>query len=91
MCREGTFQYEFMPFRLMHGSVTSQRMMGFILFGPDYVRVYINDVVRYSRISDEHVDQIIDVDKNIASYDIKLKISRCPLAQTQITLLGLIA
>lgn len=60
--------------------------MDSILPGLDYVHVYLDDFVSFSRTLDEHMDDIISVSTIIASYGLKLKISNCHFAQLQIKL-----
>ena len=88
VCRFGTFQFEVMPFGLMNAPSTFQRMMDQLFQGLSFARVYLDDVVVFSKSAEEHISHLLQVFKVIAMSGLKLKISKCSFAQSQTRLLG---
>ena len=86
--RYGTFQFEVMPFGLMNAPSTFQRMMDIVLQGFSVVRVYIDDVVVFSKSLDEHVRHLKEVFIRISKHHLKVKLSKCHFAEPSIQLLG---
>jgi hypothetical protein len=52
------YQWKFLPFGLKNAPVEFQRVMDRILTGLDFVRCYIDDIVVYSDIVEEHYIQL---------------------------------
>ena len=72
----------------MNAPSTFQRMMDTIVRGLPFVSVYFDDVVVFSKTLEEHLrhpQQVFDV---IDEADIKIKLSKCSIAQAKIKLLG---
>ena len=86
--RYGTYQFEVMPFGLMNAPATFQRMMDFVLQDIPFVRVYIDDVVIFSKSLEEHVTHLKEVMGRISENGLKIKLSKCFFAQPKIRLLG---
>lgn len=88
ICREGTFQFEVMPFGLMNAPATFQRMMTTVLEGIEYAVAYIDDVVIHSSSMAEHITHLRSVLSRVKSYGLKLKLSKCTFARRSVSLLG---
>ena len=86
--RYGTYQFEVMPFGLMNAPSTFQRMMDIVLKDLPFARVYIDDVVIFSKSLDEHLIHLKQVMSCIADNGLKIKLSKSFFAQSQIKLLG---
>lgn len=58
VCRYGTFQFEVMPFGLMNAPSTFQRMMDGLLGGLQFAKVYLDDVVVFSKTMAAHMEHL---------------------------------
>lgn len=55
----------------------------------DYlVRVYIDDVVIFSELTGEHLDQIQEMFRQIHDHGLKIELSKCQFAQASVQLLA---
>lgn len=88
VCRFGTFRFEVMPFGLMNAPATFQRLMDRILEELPFVRVYMDDVIIFSKTLEEHLDHVRLVLERIAKHKLKIKVSKCSFAQDEVSLLG---
>ena len=86
--RYGTFQFEVMPFGLMNAPSTFQRMMDVVLQGLPFARVYIDDVVVFSRSAQEHMGHLKEIFQRLQNCGLKVKLSKCYFAQSRVHLLG---
>lgn len=53
-----------------------------------FVRVYLDDVVIFSKTQEEHVDHILQVVERVPAHRLKVKVNKCSFAQTGVELLG---
>ena len=88
VCHHRTFQFEVMPFGLMTAPSTFQRMMDELFRGLRFVRVYLDDVVVFSKSLGEHLAHLNEVFRIIRDNGLKLKIAKRSFAQSQTRLLG---
>jgi hypothetical protein len=90
VCHRGQFEFLRMPFGLANAPSTYQRAMNTILapFIGDFVQVFIDDVVIYSRTAAEHRKHVAQVLAAIQESKLTVKQSKCLWAQTSIPLLG---
>ena len=87
--------YEFlvMPFGLRNAPTTFQRTMQEVLRelnpenGPDFVSVYIDDVLIFSRNLEDHIKHIQQVVQRIADCGLKLKPDKCHFARREVEFL----
>ena len=86
--RYGTYQFEVMPFGLMNAPATFQRMRDFVLQDIFFARVYIDEVVIFSKTLEEHVTHLKEVIRRISDNGLKIKLSKFFFAQPKINLLG---
>lgn len=59
-----------------------------VLAGLEFVYVYSDDAVMFSKSSIEHSGNLLFVFGKIAAHNLKLKISRCTIAQLNVALFG---
>ena len=89
---KGLFQFKRMPFGLCNASAVFQRTMNKILapYVGDFVLVYIDDVVIYSKSQEEHDEHLRKVFQALQNAGLKVKPSKCRLRAPEINLLGFI-
>src|SRR6266542_3206134 len=81
-----------MPFGLKEASATFQRLMTKVL-GPylyDFVMVYLDDIIIFSQIMDEHLQHMRKVLEALRQAGLKLKLEKCEFAKKQLKYLGFI-
>ncbi|EGD73373.1 hypothetical protein PTSG_13220, partial [Salpingoeca rosetta] len=86
----GSFEWLVLPFGLTSAPGTFQRLMNEVLrdFIGDFVQVYLDDVIIYSRNIDEHKDHVHQVLRQLRRHRLYGKASKCQWAQDQIKFLG---
>lgn len=83
-----------MPFGLTNAPAVFQRLMQRVLMdlnppdGPDWVAVYMDDVLVFSRTLEEHLDHLCKVIIRLREVGSKLKPSKCYFAREQVEYLG---
>ena len=91
---QGLFEFKVMPFGLTNAPAVFQRLMEKVLRGlnpvdgPDFVRVYIDDVLIFSSSLEEHIDHLTQVIKRIEKAGLKLKPSKCKFVAREVQYLG---
>lgn len=91
---QGTFEFRVMPFGLTNAPSVFQRLMQRVLQGlnpdegPDFVSVYIDDVLVFSRSLSDHLRHLQLVMERIRSAGLKLKPSKCHFIRTEVEYLG---
>ena len=90
----GLFEFRVMPFGLMNAPSVFQRLMQHVLCdlnpdqGPDFVSVYIDDVLIFSRSVDEHLRHVQLVLDRLRATGLKLKPSKCHFLRQTVDYLG---
>ena len=79
--RFGTFQFEVMPLGLMNAPATFQRMMDSILRTIPFARLYLDDVVIFSKHLKGHLNHAQAVLHILKRHGLKIKASECAFAQ----------
>ncbi len=87
ICRYGTFQLEVMPFGLMNSHATFQRMMNRILLKVDNVRFFVDDVVIFSKNTEEHAVHLENIFRILKDNGLKLRIKKCSFMQPSVEVL----
>ena len=83
-----------MPFGLTNAPAVFQRLMQRLLMGlnpasgPDFVAVYIDDVLVFSPTFEEHLTHLQAVIKRINGAGLKLKPSKCRFVREEVEYLG---
>ena len=94
MTPQGLFEFRIMPFGLCNAPSVFQRLMQRVLMGlnpaesPDFVSVYIDDVLVFSRTLKEHLEHLRLVIQCLAEANLKLKPVKCRFACKEIEYLG---
>ncbi|KAL0447604.1 UNVERIFIED_CONTAM: RNA-directed DNA polymerase [Sesamum latifolium] len=88
--RYGAFEFLVMPFGLMNAPATFSTMMNQVLHGflDEFVVVYLDDIVIYSRTLAEHVEHLRQVLARLREYELYAKVSKCSFAQETISSWG---
>ena len=91
---QGLFQFRAMPFGLTNAPSVLQRLMERVLAGlntedgPDFVAVYIDDVIVFSRTFEEHLQHLCAVIQRISDAGLKLKPNKCHFIRQEVEYLG---
>ena len=84
----GLFEFPFMSFGLRNAAQTFQRFMDEILRGFDFCSAYIDDILVYSRSSEEHERHLRTLFRQLQAYGILLNPSKCVFRAAEFTFLG---
>src|SRR6266511_941893 len=89
-CHLGLFEFNVMPFGLKNAPPTFQRMMNEILkdWLDEFVVVYIDDIMIYSKTFEEHLKHIEKILKKLKEVNLMLKLSKCKWGERNIEFLG---
>ena len=91
---QGLYEFLVMPFGLTNAPAVFQRLMQKVLAGlnpeagPDFVAVYIDNVLIFSRTVTEHLDHLRAVIQRIEEAGLKLKPVKCHFARSEVEYLG---
>ena len=90
ICSEGLYEFNVMPFGLKNAPGTFQRMMDKILkeYIGDFVEIYVDDIMIYSRNLEEHIQHIEKVLQKLREYNLVIKLKKCKFCQNKIEFLG---
>ena len=84
----GLFEYTRMPFGLRNASQTFQRGMDGIFRHLNFVQVYIDDIIIFSRNRQEHILHLQQIFKLLKQNNLKLALAKCTIAVSKVTFLG---
>ena len=82
------YQFRGAPFGLKTLPSQFQRVMAMLLFGLDYARVFIDDIVVFSKSRDDHAAHLTEVIRRLNDAKLILNIDKCHFARLEINLLG---
>ena len=91
---QGLFEFRVMPFGLKNAPVVFQRLMQQVIsclnpeYGPDFVSVYIDDILVFSRSLEDHLLHLRKVFERVTEVGLKLKPSKCKFVQKELEYLG---
>ncbi|KAL0462644.1 UNVERIFIED_CONTAM: Transposon Ty3-G Gag-Pol polyprotein [Sesamum latifolium] len=87
--RYGAFEFLIMPFDLTNSPATFSTLMNQVLHGflDEFVVVYLDDIVIYSRTLAEYVEHLRQVLARLREYELYAKVSKCSFAQETISFL----
>ena len=88
--RYGSYEFLVMLFGLTNAPTTFCNLMNNVLFDylDDFVVVYLDDIVIYSRTLEEHVYHLSLVLSQLRKYTLYVKMEKCEFAQQEIKFLG---
>jgi len=88
--RRGIFRFRTMPFGLCNATASFQRLMDLVLSGLnlEICIAYLDDVILFSRTTEEHLERPDLVLQRLEDANLKLKPSKCCSMQTRVTFLG---
>ena len=86
----GVYEFLRMPYGLCNAPATFQRLMQNCLgeLNLTYALVYLDDVIVYSKIEEDHLRWLQAVFERFQEHGLKLKPSKCRFLRKQITFLG---
>ncbi len=86
----GLFQFNIMPFGLKNILTLFQRMINHILqkYLDDFVIVYLNNIIIYSKTFEEHVKHITKVLEKLKEAKLMIKLRKCKFFEADILFLG---
>ena len=86
----GLYEFEVMPFGLCNAPATFQRLMDSVLghLGTEYVLVYLDDVLIFSRTFEEHLQHLRRVLGCLRDANLCVKLKKCYFAQKKTGYLG---
>ena len=91
---QGLYEFRVMPFGLTNAPAVFQRLMQQVLSGlnpvegPDFVAVYLDDVLVFSEALDDHLMHLRLVLERIGQAGLKLKPAKCHLVRQEVEYLG---
>ena len=91
---QGLYEFSVMPFGLMNAPAVFQRLMQQVVMGlnpeagPDYVAVYLDDILVFSRSLEEHRNHLKQLFKRIEVVGLKLNPKKCSFACQRVEYLG---
>ena len=91
---QGLYEFRVMPFGLTNVPAVFQRLMQGVLAGlnppegPDFVSVYLDDVIVFSWTLDDHLHHLSLVIDRLAGAGLKLKPSKCHFISQRLQYLG---
>ena len=91
---QGLFEFRVMPFGLCNAPAVFQRLMQQVLQGlnpaegPDFVSVYLDDVLVFSQTLEEHLEHLKRVIERIEEVGLKLKPTKCKFVRKEVEYLG---
>src|ERR1700742_2604749 len=90
ICSQGLFEYNVMPFGLKNAPGTFQRLMDEILreYIGEFVIVYLDDIMIYSKNFEEHMKHIGKVLDKLKENNMIVKLKKCQFGKRNIEFLG---
>jgi transposase InsO family protein len=87
---DGLYEFNVMPFGLCNAPATFQRLMDSVLapLGFEYVLVYLDDVMVFSRSFEDHLRHLRAVLTCVRDANLSVKLKKCNFAQLETVYLG---
>jgi Reverse transcriptase (RNA-dependent DNA polymerase) len=79
-----------MPLGLTNAPSMFQALMNDVFRGflDDFVMVYLDDIIIYSKSEEEHLQHVETVLQKLKSHDLSRKLSKCHFNETEVEFLG---
>lgn len=84
----GLFEFTRMPFGLRNAAQTFTRFMHRVLEGLDFVYVYIDDIIVFSKSDEEHKEHLRLLFRRLDDFGLRIKPSKCEFGVKKLTFLG---
>lgn len=84
----GLYEYTRMPFGLCNSAQTFQRLMDTVLRGLPRVFVYIDDILIFSRDTQEHLSDLQSVLGRLQEFGLVVRPEKCVFGQSEVDFLG---
>lgn len=84
----GLFEFPRMPFGLRNAAQTFQRFMNEVCRGLNFVFVYLDDILVFSKDAKEHKEHLRQLFQRLDEFGLNIKPSKCVLGVQSITFLG---
>ena len=85
---EGQWEPVMMPFGVKNGPSTAQRLSNFLFGDMDFVLVYMDDILIFSKNEEEHAKHLELVLQRLRKQKVYLKLSKCKFYLQQVHWLG---
>ena len=91
---QGLFEFQVMPFGLTNAPAVFQRLMQQVLMGlnppegPDFVSVYIDDILIYLETLEDHLEHLKCVIERLMTSGLKLNPTKCHFVRQEVEYLG---
>ena len=73
----GKYEYLKLPFRLAQAPVYFQELMNKVLKNLPFTIAYLDDIIIWSRSTEEHLDHLQDISHKLCDAKLSMKLSRC--------------
>ena len=84
----GTFQFNFMPFRLKNAGATFQRLMDQIFGDLDFVFIYLDDILISSETEGKHCRRLQEVFKRLSKAGLAINLPKSKFFAAELEFLG---
>lgn len=84
----GSFEFLRMPFGLKNAAQTFQRLMDTACAGLDFVFVYLDDILIFSRSKQEHITHLRQLFQRLQDYGLVISLPKCEFGVSCIDFLG---
>ena len=84
----GLFEFRVLAFGLTNAPAAFQREMNRVFRGLNFVLVYLDDILVFSRNADEHEQHLRTVLQLLRKHDLYAKLSKCSFCQPSVEFLG---
>ena len=84
----GSFEYVCMPYGLKNAGATFQRFMDGLFKKSDFVFNYIDDLLIFSKNTDEHMKHLEEVFKILHENNLKISVDKCEFFRNNLNFLG---
>src|SRR6266542_1340595 len=89
-CHLGLYEFNVMPFGLKNAPPTFQKLMNKVLkeYIDEFVIVYIDDLLIYSKTFEEYLEHIRKVFKKLQEANLMMKLKKCKFCMPNVEFLG---